>query len=134
MSLEGKVGRNFATNRRLLIQNANGDEGYALNPNPTDGLADSFGVGDMWVLRYQSSGGNPIQLEDGITCVTCSTAFIQIDPFINGESVANQDVVVWYGAHFLHSDGANLLDPNRNYSNIIGTNHVVGPDIVPIRW
>jgi hypothetical protein len=89
----------------------------------------------MWVLRYQSSGGNAIQLEDGITCVTCSTTFIQIDPFINGESVAHSDVVVWYGAHFLHADGANRFDPNRSgRANILGTDHVVGHDIVPIRW
>jgi hypothetical protein len=133
--LEGKFGRNYATNRRLLIQNATGDEAYVLNPNLSDGLADIFGVSDMWVLRYQSSGGNPIQLEDGITCVTCSTAFIQIDPFINGESVANSDVVVWYGAHFIHADGANRFDPNRSgRANFLGTDHVVGPDIVPIRW
>lgn len=134
MATEGKIGRNYASNRRLLIQNGNGDEAYSLDPNPSDGLADAFGVSDMWVLHYQSSGGNPIQLEDGITCVTCSTAFIQIDPFINGESVAYQDVVVWYGAHFLHSDGSNLLDPGRNTSDIIGTYHVVGPDIRPIHW
>ncbi len=134
MTVENKVNRNFATNRRLIIQNANGNEGYSVNPNLSDGVFDTFGVGDMWVLHYQSSGGNPIQLEDGITCVTCSTAFIQIDPFINGESVSNQDVVVWYGAHFLHSDGANLLDPNRNVTNILGTSHVVGPDLRPINW
>lgn len=141
MPTEAKVDRNYASNRRLIIQNGFGDEGYMLTPNLSDGtrflpggVVDTFGVGDMWVMHYQSTGGNPTQLEDGITCVTCSTAFIQIDPFINGETIANQDVVVWYGAHFIHSDGANLLDPNRNVTNIIGTSHVVGPDLTPIRW
>lgn len=131
MQVEGKLLRNFGTNRRLVIQNGSGNEGYIVQPNLSDGTADSFGVSDMWVLRYQSSGGNPIQLEDGITCVTCSTAFIQIDPFINGESVVNQDIVVWYGAHFLHADSANR-EPGR--ADILGTFHVVGPEIYPMKW
>jgi hypothetical protein len=135
MQTEAKVTRNFATNRRLIIQNGAGNEGYILSPNLTDSTADSFGVGDMWVLQYKSSGGNPTELEDGITCVTCSTAFIQIDPFVNGESVVNQDVVVWYGAHFLHADGGNLINPDRTGSaNIISGEHVVGPDLRPIQW
>lgn len=132
---EAKVARNYQTNRRLIVQNGSGNEGYILTPGRADGVTDTFGVGDFWVLRYKSSGGNPTELEDGITCVTCSTAYIQIDPFVNGESLANQDVVVWYGAHFIHDDGANLIDPNRGESdNILGTSHVVGPDFVPIQW
>lgn len=132
---EFKLLRNYATNRRLIVQNASGNEGYIVNPNPTDGKADTFGVSDMWVLQYKSTGGNPTQLEDGITCVTCSTAFIQIDPFINGEAVANQDVVVWYGAHFLHNDQANLFRPNRDGSvDTLSGNHVVGPDLKPVQW
>jgi len=126
--------KNTQTNRGLLIQNATGDEAYELVPNLSDGIVDSFGGHDMWVLQYKSSGGNPIELEDGITCVTCSTAFIQIDPFVNSESVAGQDVVVWYGAHFLHNDSANVqLNPDRS-GFILSGSHVVGPEIRPVRW
>ena len=53
MTTEGKVGRNFATNRRLLIQSGIGNEGYALNPNPTMAWR-KFGVGDMWVCIPES--------------------------------------------------------------------------------
>jgi hypothetical protein len=103
-------------------------------PNITDGVADVFGVHDMWVLHFQgASKSSPTQLEDGITCVTCSTAFIQIDPFINGESIVDQDVVVWYGAHFLHNDAGNLIDPNHT-SQVLSGSHVVGPDIRAVRW
>jgi hypothetical protein len=128
------INRNFQSKRSLLIQNSNGDEAYQVSPNISDGTADTFGVHDMWALHYQSSGGNPTQLEDGITCVTCSTAFIQIDPFINGESLVNQDAVVWYGAHFLHNDQGNLqLNPDRT-GMVISGSHVVGPDLRPVRW
>ena len=74
-----------------------------------------------------------IELEDGISCVTCSSAFIQINPFISGESVVNQDVVIWYGAHFLHDDNENLSNATRR-PEVLGTSHVVGPDLRAVRW
>jgi hypothetical protein len=126
--------KNLQTNRGLLIQNSTGNEAYELVPNISDGIVDAFGVHDMWVLQYKSSGGNPIELEDGITCVTCSTAFIQIDPFANNESVVDQDVVVWYGAHFLHNDAGNVQLNSDRSGFILSGSHVVGPDIRPVRW
>ncbi|HZH33699.1 MAG TPA: hypothetical protein VEX64_02605 [Pyrinomonadaceae bacterium] len=128
--------RNYQTNKSLLIQNASGDEAYMLTPNVTDGKADTYGVSDLWVLRYKSvEGGSSRQneIDDGITCVTCANSYIQINPFVNGESVENQDSVVWYGTHFIHSDGQNLLDPDRN-GLVLSGSHVVGPDIHPVRW
>jgi negative regulator of replication initiation len=128
--------RNYQTNRSLLIQNSAGDEAYMLVPSISDGKADGFGVNDMWVLRYKNVvGGTAVQneIDDGINCTTCQSAFIQIDPFINNESVVDQDLVVWYGAHFVHADGANLIDPDRS-GLVLSGSHVVGPDIRPVRW
>lgn len=128
--------KNVQTNRSLLIQSSTGDEAYNLIPGPRDGVVDTFGVHDMWVLRYKNVvGGTSFQneIDDGITCVTCSNAFIQIDPFINGESVVNQDVVVWYGAHLLHDDDEALGVTNRR-PEVLGTYRVVGPNIRPVRW
>lgn len=124
-----------ALNRGLLIQNSNGDEAYALIPNLFDGVATTFGVSDMWVLRYRTGGTTPFQqeLDDGFNQTTSQNAFIQIDQFINGESIADQDVVVWYGAHFVHSDGQNIWNPSRSPEHLSG-DHVVGPDIRPVRW
>lgn len=136
ITTETSLLRNYQTNRGLVIQNSNGDEAYSLIPNLSDGKTDTFGVSDLWVLRYKNVvGGTPVQneIDDGINCTTCATAFIQIDPFLNNESVANQDLVVWYGGHFVHSDGANLLDPDRT-GQILSGEHVVGPDLRPIRW
>ncbi len=134
--------KNIQTNRSLLIQNSNGDEAYMLVPSILDGVADNYGRSDLWVLRYKSvSGGSALQneIDDGYNstggnCTATSGSCINIDKFINGESVVNQDSVVWYGAHFVHSDGANLLDPNRINPSILSNFHVVGPDIRPIRW
>ncbi len=137
MQTETKLSRNYATNRRLIIQNGAGNEGYIMNPNITDGNADTFGVGDMWVLRYKSTGSTPAQLEidDGYNTTTSQNAFIKIDPFVNGESVVNQDVVVWYGAHLIHDGEPASFNPSRDGSvNIISGNHVVGPDLKPIQW
>jgi hypothetical protein len=129
--------RNYATNRRLVIQNGSGSEGYILNPNPSDGNADTFGVGDMWVLRYKGTGTTPVQLEldDGFNQTTSSNAFIHIDTFVNGESIDNQDVVVWYGAHFIHAGEPASFNPSRDGSvDTLSGNHVVGPDLKPVQW
>ncbi len=138
LAIETTRVKNHQTKRSLLIQNSAGDEAYMLVPNLTDGAVDLFGISDFWVLRYKNVvGGTPLQneLDDGETCVNCTntTAAIRISPFMNGESVVDQDVVIWYAGHFLHNDGANLLDPDR-YANVISGSHVLGPDIRPVRW
>ncbi|MEO8572327.1 MAG: hypothetical protein ABI481_00035 [Pyrinomonadaceae bacterium] len=128
--------RNIGTNRSLLIQNSSGNEAYELVPGRLDGPADAFAVSDFWVLRYKEViGGTALQneIDDGFNQTTSANAFIQINPFINGESIVGQDVVVWYGGHFIHSDGANLLDPNRS-PEILSGEHVIGPDLRPVRW
>ena len=101
---------------------------YMLVPNYSDGFWDtgdaSFGQGDFWVLKTAPGNG-----ELGTT----SNSAIDLTPYLNNESVDNTDLTVWYGAHFTHSDGANRLNPNRRPDVLTG-DHVVGPDIRPIRW
>ncbi|MGB7068051.1 MAG: hypothetical protein WBD22_01020 [Pyrinomonadaceae bacterium] len=131
---ESKILRNYSTNRGFVIQNANGDEAYQLTPGRTDGTADAFGQNDFWLLQYQGTPASPLELDDlndydspqGITA-------INIDPWLNNESLVDQDVVVWYAAHFIHNDGANLVDPDRS-GLVLNGSHVVGPDLRPIRW
>lgn len=127
--------RNVGTNRRILVQNSTGDEAYMLIPNVSDGKADAFGVSDFWVLRYKSPTGNPVtsEIDDGRMPGAVDPS-ININSWVNGESLVNQDVVVWYAAHFTHDDAAGLLlSPDR--SGLVTTgSHVVGPDLRPIRW
>jgi hypothetical protein len=132
---ETQIFRNYQTNRGLVIQNANGDEAYQLTPNITDGtagtagvLTDVFGTGDMWLLHFSGTAGAPGELDD-----PNGDSEINLVPWLNSESLVNQDVVVWYGAHFRHADGSNLIDPDRS-PEILSGSHVVGPDLRPIRW
>ena len=131
------MNKNVQTNRVLMVQNANGDEAYQIRPNPSDGTVDAFGVHDFWVLRYKNvPGGTAFQneLDDGFNQTTSQNSFIQIDQFANNETLTGQDVVVWYGAHFLHDDAGNLtLNADRSGLVISGP-HVVGPDLRPVRW
>ena len=46
----------------------------------------------------------------------------KLDNFVNGESIYEQDVVMWYGAHFYHVFGG------------AGDAHIIGPDIIITRW
>jgi hypothetical protein len=125
--------KSIQTNRSLMVQNSAGDEAYMVVPNISDGKVDTFGVNDFWVLRYKT-GASPTasEIDDGRVCCSVNSEFLG-NNWVNGESVVDQDVVVWYGAHFMHTDGANLLDPDRS-GLIISGSHVVGPDLLPIRW
>ncbi len=134
--------KNHQTRRSLLIQNSTGDEAYMLSPNLSDGTVDEFGRNDFWVLRYKNVlNGSPLQneIDDGWQsvggeCTDTGGSCINITKYVNGESVVNQDVVVWYGAHFVHDgDGEHRLDPERSGMVLTGS-HVIGPDIRPVRW
>lgn len=120
--------RNYQTNKSFIVQNANGEEAYILTPNVTDGRWNegdpSLGAGDFWFLKTAPNNG-----ELGIISGTA----LNMTPYLNNESIENQDLVVWYAGHFAHSDGENLL--NRDRSGLVLTgSHVVGPDIRLIRW
>ena len=131
--------RSTQTNRGYLIQNSTGNEAYLLAPNVTDGeylsrntsgaVISTYGAGDFWLLKYQGTAGAPGELDD-----PNSSSAANLAPWVNNESLVNQDVVVWYAAHFMHTDGANLLDPNRINPSLVTSSHVVGPDIRPVRW
>jgi hypothetical protein len=120
--------RNYQTNKSFLIQNGSGNEAYLLVPNPTDGRWNqdnlTYGAGDFWFLKNPATGS-----ELGTTLNT----EINISPYLNNESIDNQDLVVWYGAHFTHSDGENLSEADSS-NLVLSGSHVVGPDIRPVRW
>ena len=80
-----------------------------------DGVADAYAKADAWVLRYRDG-----EVDDSRARVDTSN---NLNSFQNGESVANQDLVFWYAAHFLHEthDGKDV-------------NALVGPDLKPYRW
>jgi hypothetical protein len=99
-----------SNDRKWRVRNSDG-KGYELIPGAGDGRADDFGVGDVWVVRNR-----PGQLEDGF-----GPNRARIDQFVNGQSVRDERLVVWYAGHFRHSPQGN-------------GDHIVGPRLEPFDW
>jgi hypothetical protein len=125
---EANVLRNYATNRGFVIQNSTGDEAYSITASRSDGNADTFGIGDFWLLKHKGTAAEPLEIDDENTGSAANFA-----PWLDNESLVNQDVVVWYSAHYIHNDGSELLAPDRSGQVLTGS-HVVGPVLRPIRW
>lgn len=133
VATESAILRETQTNRSFLIQNAGGNEAYQITPGMNDGsvtnaqgvLTDTFGGGDFWFMRFQGTADSPNELNDPNT-----TSAANLTPWVNGESLNNQDLVVWYSAHQYRVDDASLA----GRQNIISGVHVVGPDLRPVRW
>lgn len=113
---EVKRNRDYLRNRRWMIQNTATGESYLILPGAEDGVADAYARGDVWLLRYRGT-----ELDDGHNSTTSATE-ADLDQFVNGESLDEEDVVMWYAAHFYHveSGGAH--------------GHYVGPDLVVTKW
>jgi Cu2+-containing amine oxidase len=107
------------------IQNVATGDMYALIPGAEDQVADTYARGDLWVL----AGRSPLEFDDGNNSTITNTE-IGIDRFVNGESIRNADLVVWYAAHYVHitSSASGQPEPSDH-----GT-EFVGPDLVPIIW
>jgi hypothetical protein len=114
---EGMRPRLFGQNQTWTITSSLSPLSCTIVPGPHDSNYDKYGTGDVWILANHSN-----EIDDGVNCTSgCSTS-ININPFVNGESTSNADIVVWYGAHCNRFDASNPL-------KLIG-DHVLGPDIV----
>ena len=114
--------RNFSRSRRWWIENSTTGDAYMLIPGPNDGVADAFARGDVWILRHRDS-----EIDDGISAAQSEAGLSQpnapaeIGRFVNGESTYNQDIAIWYAAHFTH-----------DVHEEIG--HYVGPTLQAVQW
>lgn len=117
LPFEVKRMRDPARGRRWRVVNAAG-QGYTILPGGNDGTAagDPYAQGDFWALRYRDG-----EIDDQPSASTEA----ELDKLVNHESIVNQDVVVWYGAHFTH-------DVRRQGTH--GPDHVVGPTLVSANW
>jgi Copper amine oxidase, enzyme domain len=113
--------------RRWQVRNTQTGDAYDLIPGANDRVADDFARGDVWILRF-----NEGQVDDGISAAPSQAGQSQanapagLNRFVNGESVAGQDVVVWYAAHFSH-------DVHEDEENG-HAGHIVGPVLRPVQW
>jgi hypothetical protein len=114
---EVKRFRDFIRDRYWLVDNLVTNEQVMIEPGHDDGTADTYARGDAWFLRYRST-----ELDDGVNTTGPNNTEAKLDNFVNGESINEQDVVMWYSGHYYHVFGG------------AGDAHVVGPDIIVTRW
>lgn len=107
--------------RRWRVLDSISGRGYAINPGTTDGTADSYGVADLWFLRYRFT-----ELDDGVSVVGGTPADTQcrLDQYLTAESINSTDVTIWYAGHFRHDEA----NPSPHQG------HIVGPELRPINW
>ena len=81
-------------------------------------MADPYGVGDLWVLKYH---GNELDDGQGFTSDP-NMSRARIDDFKSpAELVSGGDAVLWYAGHFRH-----------DLAHSAG--HRVGPTLRPVNW
>jgi hypothetical protein len=106
--------KNAPSQRSWAILDTGSGRGYHLLPGSNDGAADSFSNRDFWLIRYRGTedkhGNQGTASSDGLT------------PYVNGENVNGQDVVVWYCGHLSH----HAHDGGDDW-------HETGPRLVPFK-
>jgi Cu2+-containing amine oxidase len=117
--------RSPARQRHWRVQNTESREAYLIIPGPNDGVARwspdwPFPRGDVWIM----GGKRTAEIDDGVVAVGPPYE-ADLDRFISGESIRNQDVLVWYAGHFTH-------DLSQEEPATHG--HIIGPDLVPENW
>lgn len=97
-----------------VIENSVTGESVIIEPGRKDGNTDKFGQGDMWIFPSHF----PLEIDDSAHGITQQTS---LNFMLNGESVVNQDIVVWYAGHWRHDhfEGPTPGAPN----------HGVGPNV-----
>lgn len=107
--------------RNWQVRDRDSRRGYRITPGIADGTADSYGVSDLWFLRYRGS-----ELDDGVAVVGGTTAQtqVQLHQYLTGEPIFGTDVVVWYAGHFTHDEHAH--SPHQG--------HIIGPELRPVNW
>jgi hypothetical protein len=127
IATEGQFYRNQATQSWMVKNIVSGDT-YRIVPG-NDGTAFqdplAYGKGDVWVLLYRAT-----EIDDPNTDSSAN-----IDAWVNNEAVNGQDIVVWYGGHFDHTDGGNITNVKDTHDvDILSGSHVIGPDLIPMKW
>ncbi len=132
IATERKISRNESAAKYYRIRG--GKRSYYLYPGPNDGVADNYAHGDMWFLHWHDGPTNlAAEIDDGHNFFDPTDA--DLDQFLTGESLLNEDAVVWYHASYTHdpdneADGA-PTGASHSGPRILSGPEVVGPDLVP---
>lgn len=97
-------------------QSASAQRGYEIVSGPNNGIADAWAAADAWVLKF-----HPDELDDGGARQGPQGSAVQLDRYLNGESVDGANLVFWVHATDRH-DGNDRC-------------HFVGPTLRPVgKW
>jgi hypothetical protein len=98
------------------VQSSSAQRGYEIVSAPENGVADSWAVADFWVLKF-----HPDELDDGGGRQGPGGSAVQLDRYLNGESLDGAKLVLWVHATDRHEGS--------------GRCHFVGPTLRPIgKW
>jgi hypothetical protein len=98
------------------VQSASAQRGYEIISGPGNGFANAWAVADAWVLKF-----HPDELDDGGARQGPDGSAVQLDRYLNGESVDGANLVLWVHATDRH-DGNDRC-------------HFVGPTLRPVgKW
>ena len=97
-----------ATERWRVIDPSTGDS-VLIQPHAGEDLTDDYGIADIWVLA------NHTDEEDDHNAPAPFPTAAGLTSFVDGESVAEEDLVMWWGGHFVHDDA----DPTTNQTHTI---------------
>ena len=81
--------------QRWVVENSVTGESVIIEPGHLDGNTDKFGKYDLVFFRNKF----PAEIDDSAVTGGLPQTWIH---FINGETIADQDVVVWYAGHWSH--------------------------------
>jgi Cu2+-containing amine oxidase len=138
VATEKKILRADTPPHYFSIRNPTTGRSYAMTPGSRDGMADTYGRGDTWFLRYHSGTTNLTnEFDDGHNNTNSNTE-ADLDQFVNNETLPSQDLVIWYHATVRHSPtGINasvMCMPGGTQtqgSAPLAADNLIGPTLVP---
>jgi hypothetical protein len=98
------------------VLSSSGQRGYDIVSSPENGVADSWAVADFWILAL-----HPDEIDDGGARQGTKQSAVQLNRYVNGESVNGANIVIWLHAMDRHEGNTRC--------------HFVGPTLKPTgKW
>lgn len=93
-SVSEQMQKRDSSHKQWRVTDPTSGYAYTVTPGAADGTADSYGVGDVWLLRYKNT-----EVDDARVRTSTRAG---LNAFVSGESIQDQDIVMWYAGHFRH--------------------------------
>jgi hypothetical protein len=106
---EVELMRDITATERWRVSDPSSGDSLIIEPHAGEDVTDDYGIADIWVVANQ-----PDEMDDANVSAPFATA-AGLGSFVDGESVADSDLVMWWGGHFVHDDA----DPTTNQTHTI---------------